>query len=107
MNHYVWKLGSGCDRTKRNLTEKKELLQKANEVALQNDIARESLGDSSNKPMAFIKETNNIKISEREPVIQSNLNPFLISDNYITHLETQDKFLRPQDSNYQDSNYQN
>ena len=43
MNHYVWKLGSGCDRTKRNLAEKKELLQKANEVALQNDITRDSL----------------------------------------------------------------
>ena len=55
MNHYVWKLGSGCDRTKRNVTEKKELLQKANEVALQTDIARESVGDATNKPMAFIE----------------------------------------------------
>ena len=100
MNHYVWKLGSGCDRTKRTVTEKKELLQKANEVALQTDIARESVGDATNKPMAFIRETNNIKMSEREPVIQSNLNPFLKPDSYINDLETQDKFLRPQDSNY-------
>ena len=99
MNHYVWKLGNGCDRTKRS-TEKKELLQQANQVALQTDIARESVGDTINKPTAFIRETNNRKISEREPVIQSNLNPFLEPDSYISHLETQDKFLRPQDSNY-------
>ena len=101
MNHYVWKLGNGCDRTKRNITEKKELLQKTNELALQNNIAREPHSDTNNKPMTLIKETTNIKISEREPVIQSNLNPFLISNSYIDHLDTQDKFLRPQDSNYQ------
>ena len=100
MNHFVWKLGSGCDRTKRPLTEKNALLDKANEVALQTNIARESIGDTASKPMSFIRESNNIKISEREPVIQSNLNPFLNADSYINDLETQDKFLRPQDSNY-------
>ena len=100
MNHYVWKVGSGCDRTKRPQTEKKALLDKANEVALQTNIARETLGESESKPMSFIRESNNIKISEREPVIQSNLNPFLNSDSYISDLDMQDKFLRPQDSNY-------
>lgn len=100
MNYYVWKLGSGCDRTKRQLTEKKALLDKTNDVALQTNIAREPLGDTASKPMSFIREKNNIKISEREPVIQSNLNPFLNSDSYINDLETQDRFLRPQDSNY-------
>jgi len=100
MNHYVWKLGSGCDRTKRIITETKTLIDKANEVALQTNIAREPLADTTSKPMSFIRESNNIKISKREPVMQSNLNPFLNSDSYISDLETQDKFLRPQDSNY-------
>lgn len=99
MNHFVWKLGEGCDRTKRVQTEKKALTEPANELALQSST-NSSIPKVSNRPMSLIRENSNIKISEREPVIQSNLNPFMNSDNYISDLETQDKFLRPQDSNY-------
>ena len=100
MNHYVWKLGEGCDRTKRSRTEKKELIDKANDVALQPNIAINNINEGASKPTSLLRETSNAKISEREPVIQSNLNPFMNSDSYLADLETQDKFLRPQDSNY-------
>ena len=38
------------------------------------------------------------RISQRQGVIQTKINPFLKSD-YIKDLETQDNFLRPKDSN--------
>ena len=100
MNHYVWKLGEGCDRTRRIQTEKKELIDKANDVALQPTMAVNNINEGASKPASLLRENSNVKISEREPVIQSNLNPFMNSDSYLADLETQDKFLRPQDSNY-------
>lgn len=38
------------------------------------------------------------RLSKRQGVIQTNINPFLKSD-YLKDLETQDTFLRPKDSN--------
>jgi len=39
----------------------------------------------------------------RDKVTQGGSNPFMIRNNYIDDLNTQDKFLRPQDSNIKTS----
>lgn len=105
MNHLVWRMGSGCDRTKRptleaSSTEKKELAREARETALQPSLGGDPTDPSLGKTTSLIRENNNIRMSERDPVVQANLNPFMESGSYITDLETQDKFLRPRDSNY-------
>ena len=33
-------------------------------------------------------------------IIQGLINPYLFDNNYVTDINNQDKFLRPQDSNY-------
>ena len=43
------------------------------------------------------KAVCSLRLSKREGVIQTTINPFLKS-NYIKDLDTQDKFLRPQNS---------
>ena len=108
MNHLVWKLGNGCTRTMRRAAEKKELTgaEGPSELALQSsaEYNKEPVDSiMANRPGSLIRETNNIKMSTREPIIQSNLNPFLNSEGYIADLEVHDKFLRPQDSNYNSS----
>ena len=38
-------------------------------------------------------------MSQRELLIQTSINPFMSSNDYIRDLEVQDEFLRPSDSN--------
>ena len=44
---------------------------------------------------------NSERISAREMVIQTNINPFL-NNNYIEDINVQDTILRPKDSNFND-----
>jgi hypothetical protein len=44
---------------------------------------------------------NSERISAREMVIQTNINPFL-NNNYIEDINVQDTILRPKDSNFKD-----
>ena len=46
------------------------------------------------------KEVCNSRISQRDPMIQTRINPYMIKSNYLNDLRVQDKFLRPQDSNF-------
>lgn len=49
------------------------------------------------------REMHNEKLSSRDMLIQSNTNPFFKNTNYIDHLNMEEQFLRPQDSNYNKS----
>ena len=44
---------------------------------------------------------NSERLSTREMVIQTNINPFL-NNNYLDDIKVQDTILRPKDSNYKD-----
>jgi uncharacterized membrane protein YgaE (UPF0421/DUF939 family) len=46
------------------------------------------------------KDFHNEKLSSRHMIIQTNVNPYLESNNYIDDLINQDEFLRPRDSNF-------
>lgn len=50
---------------------------------------------SSNRSDKF-----NTIINNRELLPTNNINPFMTSNNYLTDLETQNKFLIPQNSQY-------
>ena len=55
-------------------------------------------------PDGFTKQSNkregqNEQLSMRGFMIQKSINPFLDSSKYLQHLDAEDNFLRPRDSN--------
>lgn len=46
------------------------------------------------------REVCNNRISQRDPMIQTNINPYMVKSDYLTDLGVQDNYLRPQDSNF-------
>ena len=40
------------------------------------------------------------RIADRDMIVRGGNNPFMVENNYLDDLTNQDKFLRPQDSNY-------
>ena len=47
------------------------------------------------------REDNNNKMLEREMIMQTSQNPFMIKNNYIDDLTIQDEFLKPKNSSYE------
>ena len=45
------------------------------------------------------RELNSERLSQREMIIQTSINPFLSDHNYLDDLQVQNDFLRPKDSN--------
>lgn len=48
------------------------------------------------------REEANMKMNDRELISQRNQNPYLVQNNYIEDLETQQSFLIPKNSNFSD-----
>ena len=48
------------------------------------------------------KEIFNERLVGRDKLIQTSINPFLSSCDYINDIATQDKFLRPKNSSYKE-----
>lgn len=66
---------------------------------------RKKAEDSPKKDKIYQKEENkrevcNNRISQRDPMIQTNINPYMVKSDYLTDLGVQDNYLRPQDSNF-------
>ena len=69
---------------------------KFNIIAPENIITPENIKTGApNK-----RDVCNDRISQRDMLIQTNINPFLTKLNYVKNIETQQNFLRPQDSNF-------
>jgi hypothetical protein len=79
----------------KELIEKNK--QKAEEITNQFDIDSFALNAKVQKDMSW-KEEQNVKLQDRQRMIQTNVNPFL-SQNYLQDLDTQKEFLMPKDSN--------
>ena len=45
------------------------------------------------------RNSQNEKLLQRDPIIQTNVNPFIQRSSYIDHIDKEDEFLRPKDSN--------
>ena len=48
------------------------------------------------------REEANMKMNDRELISQRNQNPYLVQNNYVEDLETQQSFLIPKNSNFGD-----
>ena len=45
------------------------------------------------------RNSQNEKLLQRDPIIQTNINPFIQRTSYVEHIDKEDEFLRPKDSN--------
>ena len=88
--YWNWKKNEDCKIEK---TKRKE------NVNFENEIETEIIKIEENK-----KSVCSNRISDREMIIQTRINPFLQSNNYIEDLSQQERFLRPKDSNVKQSN---
>ena len=61
------------------------------DVCTEKKIAYNSSGDK--------KAICNERIANRHMIIQTAINPFISTENYLDDLQVQDTFLRPKDSN--------
>lgn len=90
-NKYIyWKWGKG-NLMKKSYRKKEDNNQKEDTPNIITD--RMDLRDRNTR------EINSERMSQRELLIQTSINPFMSSNDYIRDLEVQDEFLRPSDSN--------
>ena len=47
------------------------------------------------------KSISNERLTGRDKMIQTSINPFLSNNNYLSDLKTQNDFLRPKNSSYE------
>ena len=85
MNHYVWKLGEGCDRTRRIQTEKKELIDKANDVALQPTMAVNNINEGASKP-ASLKAIHTSQASKPSSKTTAFKSPLPLTSTILSQL---------------------
>ena len=86
-NYLVW--GNGTIKKSLRETHKKSKIQE-NTMSLNEKIEDRRQND---------RELSSKRLSQREMIIQTSINPFLSNHNYLDDLEVQDEFLRPKDSN--------
>lgn len=88
--YIVWKwCNGGIMKKSLRETHAKSKIQE-NVVSLTDKIEHRRQND---------RELNSERLSQRELIIQTSVNPFLLDHNYLDDLQVQDKFLRPKDSN--------
>ena len=87
-NYWVWGNGGIMKKSLRE-THKKSKIQE-NAISLDEKIEHRRQND---------RELNSERLSQREMIIQTSINPFLSDHNYLDDLQVQDEFLRPKDSN--------
>ena len=63
---------------------------------LYQNIAQQGFQKKENK-----REDQNNKMLEREMIMQTNQNPYMMKNNYIEDLSIQDQFLKPKNSSYE------
>jgi hypothetical protein len=73
------------------------VLKKTNiyEPTVKDEIEKEIINIEENK-----REICNERIVNRDMIIQSKINPFLLKNNYLNDLDDQNKYLIPKNSNY-------
>ena len=105
---WTWKMGTSMEKTKRIKQNKsKDLI---NNFTMSHDMSRDMSHDMSNK-LTFkkdkLREQSNDKLSHRAMIIQRNINPYMINNDYNKDLEIQNKFLIPKDSNDKENDLNN
>ena len=107
-----WSNNTSYERTERKEKREKERNTDNNivEQALQENLALNDYNNIQTEfdrlvPDGFSKQNNkregqNEKLLNRGMMIQKSINPFLNTSNYLEHLDAEENFLRPKDSNF-------
>lgn len=96
--YIYWKWGNGegiMQKSLRKNNKNTDENSKSNKDVIQNNIINQRINNiEQNK-----RELNCERMSQRQMVIQTSINPFLAKNDYISDLDIQSQFLRPKDSN--------
>ena len=92
---YVIKKWESKNNEKYDKTERKK-----EKIDMREKNIEEELIDKHEKIHSNKKDLSNQRMASRDMIIQGLINPYLFDNNYVTDINNQDKFLRPQDSNY-------
>ncbi len=84
-----------CVKTKRN--------NNSDTVDMREKNIEEELIQNHEKMHSNKKELCSQRMAQRDMIIQGLINPYMFKNNYLDDLKAQDKFLRPQDSNYKNN----
>uniref|UniRef100_A0A6C0C3I9 Uncharacterized protein n=1 Tax=viral metagenome TaxID=1070528 RepID=A0A6C0C3I9_9ZZZZ len=86
--YWVWGNGGIMKKSLRD-TDKKSQIQE-NVLSITDNMDNRKRSD---------RELNSERLSQRDLIIQTSINPFLSDHNYLDDLQVQAEFLRPKDSN--------
>ena len=95
LSKYVIRKWESKNNEKYDKTERKKELIDMREKNIEEELINKHEKIHNNK-----KELSNQRMASRDMIIQGLINPYLFDNNYVTDINNQDKFLRPQDSNY-------
>uniref|UniRef100_A0A6C0CR92 Uncharacterized protein n=1 Tax=viral metagenome TaxID=1070528 RepID=A0A6C0CR92_9ZZZZ len=116
VEEYIWRFGEPPERSAKRETEKKELSENPEKLALeegqtfisdtmqtmvsngQYDMIDLALNQAEQNMESNKRQNMNDKLSDRYMVQQTSQNPFLIGNNYVQDLDVQESFLRPKSS---------
>lgn len=97
MNNYIylkWSPSVNTETIERSKLEDKH-------VAIGDNVMETILQEGSDFIRSESKRENQFeKMNDREMMVQTNLNPFMTT-NYLEDLQIQEKFLTPQNSNFE------
>ena len=96
---YVIKKWESKNSEKYQKTERKKEIIDMREKNIEEELIQKHEKIHNNK-----KELSNQRMASRDMIIQGLINPYLFDNDYINDINNQDKFLRPQDSNYKQKN---
>ena len=92
---YVIKKWESKNSEEYEKTERKKEIIDMREKNIEEELIHKHEKMHNNK-----KDLSNQRMASRDMIIQGLINPYLFDNNYVTDINNQDKFLRPQDSNY-------
>jgi|TARA_B110001450_G_C17418127_1_gene398683 hypothetical protein len=92
---YVIRKWESKNKEKYDKTERKKEKIDMREKNIEEELIYKHEKVHNNK-----KDLSNQRMAGRDMIIQGLINPYLFDNNYVTDINNQDKFLRPQDSNY-------
>ena len=99
ISKYVIKKWESKNNEKYQKTERKKEIIDMREKNIEEELIQKHEKLHNNK-----KELSNQRMASRDMIIHGLINPYLFDNDYINDINNQDKFLRPQDSNYKQKN---
>lgn len=101
---FFWKWSTGISYKKSCRTQKAEYEQeKTIEDCLENNLFLHSIPHkdmySEELNVSSKREDQNTKLSQRDMIAQTTINPFIQTNSYADDLKREHDFLRPKDSN--------